>query len=209
MKWQDLLALIGREPVFDSALLLAGAVSTAQVRLQLSRWTAAGRLVQVRRGVYALAETWRKVEPHPFAIANAAFAGSYVSLQSALAWHGLIPEHVPVTTSVGPGRPELLDTPLGRFACRHVRSPLVFGYELTDVAPGQQAFVAAPEKALLDLVHLTTGGDQEAFLLSLRLQNLRALDAEQLLALAARAGQPKLRRAAERMARLLRSHPDA
>jgi len=79
MKWHDLLALVGAEPVFKSDLLLAGGVSVAQVRLQLSRWTAAGRLVQVRRGVYVLAEAWRKVEPHPFALANAAFAGSYVS----------------------------------------------------------------------------------------------------------------------------------
>ena len=39
------------EPVFASALLLAGDVSSAQMRLQLSRWVKAGRLLRLRRGL--------------------------------------------------------------------------------------------------------------------------------------------------------------
>ncbi|NCO38805.1 MAG: hypothetical protein GW892_08880, partial [Armatimonadetes bacterium] len=115
MKWGSLLTLVGNEAVFPSALLLAGEVSARQVRLQLSRWVKAGRLLQLRRGIYTLAPAWRKVEPHPFLVANKLQRGSYVSLQSALAFHGVIPEHVPVVTSVGPGRPETVQNPLGRF----------------------------------------------------------------------------------------------
>ncbi|MEW6053699.1 MAG: hypothetical protein AB1552_07920, partial [Nitrospirota bacterium] len=108
MKWEGLLAIVGHEAVFSSALLLSGRVSAAQVRLQLTRWVQTGRLIQLRRGLYALAPVWRKVEPHPFLVANKLQRGSYVSLQSALAFFGVIPEHVPVVTSVGPGRPEML-----------------------------------------------------------------------------------------------------
>jgi hypothetical protein len=53
MKWEGLLKLIGFEAVFSPALLLAGEVSAAQVRLQLSRWVKEGRLLHsfARKGI--------------------------------------------------------------------------------------------------------------------------------------------------------------
>ena len=177
-------------------MLLAGDVSSAQVRLQLSRWVKAGRLLQLRRGLYALAPTWRKVEPHPFLVANRLQSGSYVSLQSALAFHGVIPEHVPVVTSVGQGRPETVHNPLGAFQFNHLTGALFFGYSRMEVAARQFAFVASPEKALLDLIHLTPGADSKDYLRELRLQNLEAMDASTLDGLARRSGKAKLLRAA-------------
>jgi hypothetical protein len=203
MNIEALLSLVGGEPVFRSALLLAGDVPAARVRLQLSRWITAGKLLQLRRGLYALAPAWRKVEPHPFLVANALQRGSYVSLQSALAFHGVIPEHVPVVTSVGPGRPETIRNALGTFQFNHVGSGLAFGYARIEMSPRQFAFVAGPEKALLDLVHLTPGGDSLEFLRSLRLQNTEAISSPILLGLAERSRKPKLRRAARAAIRIL------
>jgi len=203
MKWEALVDLIGREPAFSSAFLLAGEVSAGQVRLQLSRWVKAGRLLQLRRGLYALAPAWRKVEPHPFLVANRLRRGSYVSLQSALAFHGVIPEHVPVVTSATPGRPEAVRNALGAFQFSHLAQRLLFGYARVEVAPQQFAFVASAEKALLDLVHLTPGADSRDYLGELRLQSLDALDARVLDELAARSGKPKLVRAAKRLAPVL------
>lgn len=203
MKWEALLSLVADEPVFSSALLLAGNVSAAQVRLQLTRWAKAGRLLQLRRGVYALAPVWRKVHPHPFLAANALQRGSYVSLQSALTFYGVIPEHVPVVTSVGPGRPEIVRNPLGTFTYRHIARFLLFGYSQVEVAPRQLAFVASPEKALLDLVYLTPGGDSVDYLKELRLQNPEVIHAPILQQLARRSRKPKLIRTAERIVALL------
>lgn len=203
MKWEELLSRVGDEPVFRSALLLAGGVSIAQVRVQLSRWVRSGRLVQLRRGLYALAPAWRKATPSPFLVANRLQPGSYVSFQSALAFYGHIPEYVPVTTSAGPGRPGRIATPLGAYQFSHVADDLLFGYAAVEVAGGQTAFVARPEKALLDLVHLTPGGDDPAFLRELRLQNLEKLDAVALAGLARRSGKPKLVRAARAAAHLI------
>jgi hypothetical protein len=194
--------MVADEPVFPSALLLAGKVSAAQVRLQLSRWVKAQRLLQLRRGLYALAPAWRKVEPHPFLVANRMQRGSYVSLQSALAHHGVIPEHVPVVTSVGPGRPETVRNSLGAFQFNHLAGKLLFGYFRVEVAPRQFAFVASPEKALLDLVYLTPGADSSDYLRELRLQNSAAINLSALDELAERSGKPKLVRAA-RLARPL------
>jgi len=209
MNWPGLLRLVGGEPVFSSGLLLAGRGSLAGTRLQLSRWVRSGRLLQLRRGVYALAPPWRKVVPHPFLVANALQRGSYVSLQAALSFHGLIPEHALVVTSVGPGRPQTIPTALGAFQFNHVALRLLYGYTLTDVAPGQRAFVATPEKALLDLVYLTRGGDDAAYLESLRLQQPDAIDPAALVALAERSGKPRLRRAAARTLDLLRRDTEA
>ena len=124
MDFGELLQAVGEEPAFESGLLLAGDVNPHDVRRQLSRWVRAGRLYQLRRGLYALAPPFQKVKPHPFLVANHLVRGSYVSLQSALAHYGLIPEHVPVTTSVTTGRPGRWQTPLGTYDFRHVQSRL-------------------------------------------------------------------------------------
>lgn len=199
MKFRHLLEIVGDAPLFETGLLLAGAVDPANVRRQLSRWCKSGRVYQLRRGVYALAPPFQKVVPHPFLVANWLVQSSYVSLHSALAHHGLIPEAVLVTTSVSTSRPAGWDTPLGRFEYRHVKTDLLFGFELTDLGSEQAAFVATPEKALLDLVYLQPGGDAPEYLGQLRLQNLERLDLDRLRDQATWTKSPKLRRAADRI----------
>lgn len=202
MTFEDSLAIIGDLAVFDTGLLLAGDVDPNDVRRQLSRWTKAGKLHQLRRGVYAVAPPFRKIKPHPFAVANQLVAGSYVSCESALAHYGLIPDVVAVVVSVAVTRPARWSTALGDYAFHHVKRDLVFGYRRLELGGGQSAFVATPEKALLDLVHLKPGGDGLAYLRELRLQNLEGIDVEKLRALAKRTDSPKLRRAAEGVAAL-------
>lgn len=197
MSFERLLELVGDEPVFETTLLLAGKVNPAIVRLQLARWTKSGRLYQLRRGLYALAPPYQKVKPHPFLIANRLQRASYVSGQSALSFYGLIPEAVPVTLSVTAGRPARLETPLGTFDFRHIKPELLQGYRMAvlNQAPPQQAMIAKPEKALLDLIYLQPGGDTPEYLHELRLQNLERLNLNELHRQAEIFGTPKLRRA--------------
>ena len=208
MNLQRLVELVGSEPVFETGLLLAGPVDPRAVSRQLSRWTRAGRIHQLRRGLYALAPPYQKVRAHPFVIANRMVRGSYVSCQSALAHYGLIPEHVPGTVSVTTGRPGRWETPLGAFEYHHIKSGLLRGYRLVDLDGGQRAFVATPAKALLDLVYLHPGGDCTDYLRELRLQNLEQLDLEELCRLADVSGRPKLIRAAGAIAGLVRSEAE-
>ena len=126
-------------------------------------------------------------------------SGSYVSLQSALAYYGLIPEYAAQTLSVTTQRPSRWHNALGDFRFQHLAPHLFFGYQQVTLVPGQEAFIALPEKALLDLVHLTPDGDSPAYLAGLRLQNLERLDLQRLQTLAARAGKPKWLRAATRI----------
>jgi hypothetical protein len=120
----------------------------------------------------------------------------------------LIPEAVPIVTSVASRRPGRWDTPLGSFEYRYIKSGFFSGYRLTELGGGQQAFLAAPEKALLDLVHLHPGGDTVLYLQELRLQNLNLLSIVELRRIADLSASPKLRRAALRIADLSRAESD-
>jgi hypothetical protein len=61
--------------------------------------------------------------------------GSYVSLQSALSYHGMIPEYVPETTCITTGRPLCIQTPFGRISYRHLKSGAFTGFV---AAPGTE-----------------------------------------------------------------------
>jgi len=205
MDFEQLLEIVQDEPVFESSLLLAGKADPALIRLQLSRWKRSRRIYQLRRGLYTLAPPYQKVRPHPFVIANRLVRASYVSCQSALAFYGLIPENVPVTISVTTLRPGRRAMPLGYYEYRHIRRDLFSGYRLTELSGGQQAFIATPEKALLDLVYLRPAGDLPDFLQEMRLQNLAQLDRDELQRLADLFDKPKIARAVQSITDLAQS----
>jgi predicted transcriptional regulator of viral defense system len=196
MKWRDFLKLVADEPVFTSAILKAGQISTNRIQQQLVRWVKAGRIIQLRRGVYMLAEPYQRTNPHPFLIANKLKRASFVSLQSALAHYGMIPEFVPVVTSVTAGRPEQLRTEAGEFIYRHIKKPFFAGFREIEIVSSQFVFMATPEKAFLDLVYLTPKADNPDYLNELRLQNYEMVDFLALTELAQLSGSKKLVRAA-------------
>jgi predicted transcriptional regulator of viral defense system len=191
---QDLLRLARKESVIESRSLRALGEDPRTLGVQLSRWVAAGKLVQLRRGLYVLAPELRVREAPPFFLANILATPSYVSLESALAFHGLIPERVPLVQSVTTGRPTHRQTSLGAFQFRHVKRDWFFGYRETSVAGGT-ALVAEPEKALLDLIHLSKGPFPRARIEGLRLASSHLLNSDRLERYAQR-GRPGVRAAA-------------
>ena len=84
---------------------------------------------------------------------------------------------------------------------------MMFGYRQVELEQGQRAFVAEPEKALLDLVHLQPRGDESAYLRALRL-DFAELELDRLDSLATGCAMPKLTRAAGRIRDLAAEAPD-
>lgn len=207
MEYDSLLKLIGDDPVFESSLLLAGNVDPKLIRIQLSRWVKTGKIYQLRRGLYSIAPPYQKNTPHPFLVANHLQKASYVSLQSALSFFGLIPEVVNTITSVSTGRPERLETPLGIYEFRHFKTEFLFGYQMVELG-GQSAFVATPEKAILDLIYLQPGGDSIDYLKELRLQNTEKLDKDLLLNQSLRFNTPKLQHAVKGILQFISDEPE-
>lgn len=203
MKWEYLIKTVGDEPVFSSSLLMAGRQSRADIQLQLARWGKAGKIIQLRRGLYVLASPYRKVHPHPFILANSIKKASYISLQSALSFYGMIPENVPAVTSVTTSRPEIVNTAEGTFIFKHIKKSLFKGYSRMEVADRQPIFIATPEKSLLDLIYLTPGGHTLEYLRELRLQNFERLDLNILKQSAVESGIPKLKSAVKQIIKII------
>lgn len=204
MKYNELLEQVVQMPLFTSGILQVGDVNSSNLQKQLSRWTASEKILQLRRGLYMLAEPYRQMDPHPFLIANNIVSPSYVSLQSALAYYDLITESVPEVNSItSRRRSKRITTQYGTFNYRHIQSDLFFGYHLLEVAEEQYVYIAKPEKALLDLIYLTPRGNEVVFLESLRLQNLEKLDLDWMREITNRLGMKKLIAATENIAQLL------
>jgi predicted transcriptional regulator of viral defense system len=194
--------------LFDSSLALPFYASPQQAQRQLSDWTRSGDLLQLRRGIYAFPPPYEYEDPHRYRIANRLVRPSYVSLQSALSYYGLIPEHVASLTSVTTDRPIKLRNEFGRFMYRHIKTEFFYGFRYRQISNSQSAFIATPEKALLDLIYLTPHADKEAYLQTLRLQNLEVLNTERLHRLVERANQPKLRRAFSHLLTIIEEEAD-
>ncbi len=195
MKFEELLQLLNGEPLFSSSLLLAGNISPNLIQKQLSRWVAKGKLIQLRRSLYALSDPYLKTELHPFLIANMLKKASYISMQSALAHYNMIPEYVPVTTSVTTGRPEEINTEFGKYIFRHIKKNLFWGYTEIELVGRSKAFIATVEKALLDLIYLTPDSDNMDFIYELRLQNEEKININTLIEYSKKFGTPKMQRA--------------
>ena len=193
MRWQQLQHIVQDQPLFETSLLLTSDVTRHQVQRQLSDWKKAKKIIQLRRGLYSFPHQ----NPHPFVVANHLVPSSYVSLQMALAYYHLIPEHVAVVTSVTTQRPRKYENRFGRFSYRHISPLLFYGIEYRLLVNDEYAYVATPEKALLDLIHFRPQGDSMTYIDSLRLQNLEIIDIERLHRFAERSGKPKFNRAAD------------
>lgn len=195
MYFQQISSQLAHLPLFESGHLYAGANNQQQVQRQLADWVRAGKVVQLRRGLYTLADEYQLEHPHSYVIANHIVKGSYVSLHAALSYYDLIPEHVAVVTSVTTGRPGTWQNPFGHFSYQHIQDKLFFGFDYRQMTQTQWAYIATPEKALLDLIYLTPEADSEAYIRALRLQNLEQINVERLSGYVEWADKPKLKRA--------------
>ena len=121
----------------------------------VKRAIAGGEILHIRRGLYCLAPKYQKKKLNLYALAEHLYGPSYVSLESALSWHGWIPEAVYTLTSASLGKSKEFKTPLGAFSYNRVPQNVFYaGVErLTDEA-GDAFLMAQPIKALADYVYV-------------------------------------------------------
>jgi hypothetical protein len=189
------------QEVFDYQTLLDCLRKYHKPRDGIQRLVAAGDIVRIRKGLYAFAAPFRRQPMVREQLANLIYGPSYVSLDSALSFHGLIPERVEAVTSVTTGRSRHFDTPFGTFSYQMLS---LARYAASTMWLPQDAplfLMASPEKALADKVWMdkrfagTRVGDFGPYLLDdLRMapQGLRALDAARLKAVGQAYDSPKI-----------------
>jgi hypothetical protein len=129
--------------------------SEGAIRVLVHRAVSAGEVIRLKPGLFLLHAKYRKSEPHPFVVAALLHAPSHVSLETALSYHGLIPEAVYQTASVTAARGCAFDTPIGRFTFQRVpaRNPRA-GVQAVKLGRNTWAFVATALRAVADLVYL-------------------------------------------------------
>jgi hypothetical protein len=115
-------------------------------------------LQQIKRGLYVAGPRITASKPDPFLLANHILGPSYVSLESALSYHGLIPEKVYEISSVTTKAKRQFSTPLGVYS--YTRLPLPYysyGIRSVEVDRQHRFLIASPEKALFDKIITTAG----------------------------------------------------
>lgn len=143
------------QEIFDHQTLRSILGAYRKPRDKISALVASGDIVPVKRGLYLFGEHLRRRPYSREVLANLIYGPSYLSLDYALAYHGLIPEGVQALTSVTTGKKRRFDTPAGRFTYRHLSVPRYrCGFDCIDLPGGGSFLMARPEKALADKVWL-------------------------------------------------------
>lgn len=111
-----------------------------------------GELIRLKRNLYVVNKELCGRRTDPRLCANHLYGPSYVSLQWALRYYGMIPERVFSMTSVTIKRSRSFQTPIGNFSFMQV--PLgYFPIGVECIREGGVSFLmASPEKALCDTV---------------------------------------------------------
>ncbi len=143
--------------------LILGADFTSTTLVNLKNWVNKKYLIMLRRGLYALSEVKDRTDAMVFAAKI--YVPSYVSLETALSFYGIIPEVVFTVTSVTTRKTKTFKTPIGNFSYQKIKKEAFGGFE-TKKQNNISFNLAIPEKALVDFFYLNRNilnGDQEQF----------------------------------------------
>lgn len=134
----------------------------------LSRWVKKGYLLKLRNNLYTFSEL-KNVNNIHYYIANRIYRPSYLSLHTALSFHGLIPESIVQSTSVSTMKTARFKNELGSFSYKKIKNELFFGYTQLEFTKDKTFLIALPEKALLDLLYLYPFYNNETEITNLRI----------------------------------------
>lgn len=128
-----------------------------------------GSLIRLKKGLYVVSPEISRVPISRELIANHVYGPSYISLESALSFYGLIPEKVFEMRSVTARRSIRFTNSLGSFDYISVPESYYSVGIRQEIAGDKYAFlIASPEKALCDMIQVVKNH---------RMQSVKALQA--------------------------------
>ncbi len=147
---QYLLWKLPKHP-FDYCYLMDQLKDYNAPRDKISRMIKKKEIIQVKKGLYVLSPEFGS--PIQLKVlANLIYGPSYISMEYALSYWGLIPEKVEEITSITNKRNKTFHTPVGTFSYKYLETAkYAVGIERISDEPG--AFLmASKEKALCDRI---------------------------------------------------------
>jgi len=179
MKYLAFKHKIEQFPVFSSGLISSLVEDTNTLKVQLANWKKKGLITQPRKGLYVLGKEFRKIEPSLFYLANQMYIPSYVSLESALRFYGLIPEFVAQITSVTARNTSKFQNEFGDFSYQHLKPECFSGFTALKDENNLNILIASPEKAVVDFLYFNLSRfnsvEHDIFEESYRFQNCSKL----------------------------------
>ncbi len=185
-------ASIPSEVILDAVRMRDALVGVADWKGKIARMLGAGDLVSLRRGLYV---SRRDLDPR--CLAGPIYGPSYVSFETALAWHGMIPEGVAEILSATPKRPAEFENDFGRF--RYLTIPkVVYPVGIMRITESELPFlIASPTKALVDRIAREPGfrsmADVARWMEGMRIETGGGLDGAELAECAESYGRPSVR----------------
>jgi hypothetical protein len=162
-----------------------------------------GAIIRIKKGIYVFGERYRRLPYSREVLANMIYGPSYISLDYALHYYGMIPERVEAVTSVTCSRGRRFSTPVGLFIYRGISmNAYQIGIDQVVLDGGRTFLIAVPEKALSDKIHddrgtsVRTLTEMRTYLLdNLRIdpERLEKLNADTLSLIAGRYRSRKIR----------------
>ncbi len=140
---------------FDYQCLSGAIVGQANKRRFIGQLIKKGYIVRIKKGLYIWAEELDSTGYSKKILSNLIYGPSYVSLEYALSFYGLIPERVETVTAVTFKKNKVFKTPVGYFEYSHLnKSVYAVGVNLYVINHAESCLIACPEKALLDYIAL-------------------------------------------------------
>jgi len=126
-----------------------------------------GELIRIKNGLYVIPNQNNKNSMSKELIANHLYGISYISLETALAYYGMIPERVYSVRSMTIKRAKIFSTPFGNFEYNTISSAYFSIGLQQEIIENQYAFlIATPTKAVCDMIVATS---------NLRIQSVKAM----------------------------------
>jgi hypothetical protein len=118
-----------------------------------------GFLMRVKRGLYIVRPLDGRAETPGYLIANHLYGPSYLSLETALQYYGMIPEGVYSYESVTFKRSKQYETQVGSFRYHYLpKDYFGVGIRIEKIGYSNYSFlIASPEKAICDMLVKTKG----------------------------------------------------
>lgn len=184
MRYSEFKHKVSNWPYIQSRDLTRFQDNKQIVRNQLYRWQKQGLIKKLKKGFYILNETDRKINPSKTFFANCLYSPSYVSLEYALNFYGLIPERAFAVTSITTKKTKTINNELGSFIYRKIKKNAYSGFHLERDEADFPYFMADAEKAVLDILYLNTSRfpdvKEDIFSRFFRFQNTESLDMQKL-----------------------------
>jgi len=131
-------------------------------------------IIRIKKGLYIFGPELAQEPCSKETLANLIYGPSYISLEYALSFYGLIPERVETVTSVTNKRNKFFNTPAGNFSYRYI-NPIIYpaGITLYKQDKYHSILIATKEKALSDILYFSDNMTDEKQLEEYLYKNLR------------------------------------